>query len=210
MGERWERMPGEGMLAFEAFCVYRDLGPSRTHEKVRRSIVNEDNNPRRKSRRQLQEWSAKWDWSARAVAYDEHLDSERRIASQKELEHKRKAMRDRHEGLAKTLTKMVLTKVFPDKNDPTKMADLGDLKLSDIPHFIKVATDLDRMVLDMPTEIIAARVGNQDNYSEVDWIDRYTQIASELGLIPDIRATKKDSGDNQAEDESLYPDNPNP
>lgn len=53
MPEIWERQPRESSKAYAAFCVYRDLGPERSLEKVRQNL----DKPR--SRKWLGDWSVK-------------------------------------------------------------------------------------------------------------------------------------------------------
>ena len=48
----WERQFNESRKAFEAFCVYRDMGPARSGEKVARELS--------KSAQLIRRWSAKW------------------------------------------------------------------------------------------------------------------------------------------------------
>jgi len=56
------RVKGESAKAYQAFCVYRDLGPTRSLSKVAHSLT--------KSRTLLADWSVKWGWVERAAAYD--------------------------------------------------------------------------------------------------------------------------------------------
>jgi len=74
MAEIWERQNNESSKAYAAFCVYRDLGPERSLEKVRQNL----DKPR--TRKWLGEWSVKYNWVERAQAYDfkNHLRSPRR------------------------------------------------------------------------------------------------------------------------------------
>lgn len=60
----WANMlPGESAKAFQAFAIYRDLGPDRSLERTAQALS--------KSSRVLAEWSGKYDWTARARAFDE-------------------------------------------------------------------------------------------------------------------------------------------
>lgn len=73
----WDRRDGETSRAYEAFREYRDRGASRTTENMTTA-----------NRERAYRWSAKWDWVARATAWDdaqhmaedrERLDSIRRM-----------------------------------------------------------------------------------------------------------------------------------
>lgn len=70
MPQLWEKSPTETSKAFQAFCVYRDLGPSRSQEKVVGEL--------RKSIQLVSRWCRRHSWVKRAAAYDEFLDEQRR------------------------------------------------------------------------------------------------------------------------------------
>ena len=67
MTEAWERLPNERSKGYELFCLYRDLGPSRSLEKCRQAYSLS------LSLRQLERYSAKYDWVARALAFSDHI-----------------------------------------------------------------------------------------------------------------------------------------
>lgn len=78
----WERQPGESAKAFAAWCHYRDLGPGRSlalaYAEWRRGSGGSGDAA--KAAGYWQEWSAKYEWVARAAAYDAHLEEIRRLA----------------------------------------------------------------------------------------------------------------------------------
>jgi len=67
MTEPWDRLPNERIKAYELFCLYRDLGPSRSLRKLRQT------NAMHLSLRQLERYSATYDWVARAQAFSDHI-----------------------------------------------------------------------------------------------------------------------------------------
>lgn len=71
----WERQEGETEKAFQAFCAYRDMGTGRSIQKLRKNAGKTQG-----YERHLFAWSSRYDWPARAAAWDQHLDSERRSA----------------------------------------------------------------------------------------------------------------------------------
>lgn len=69
----WDRQEGETPKAYAAFCAYRDLGTGRSIQKLR-----ENSEKTQGYERHLLSWSSRYSWPARAAAWDEHLDRERR------------------------------------------------------------------------------------------------------------------------------------
>ena len=66
----WERQHGETAKAYEAFCVFRDLGEGRTIQTVTEKL--------RKSYDLLRRWAKRWDWQSRADAWDASITEEAR------------------------------------------------------------------------------------------------------------------------------------
>lgn len=85
----FERQPGESAKAFEAFKVYRDLGPGRTLRETA-AIVYEDEGYREGTKGvpgRIKSWSAKGDWGERAHARDDYLEM---VGRQAVEDHERK------------------------------------------------------------------------------------------------------------------------
>ena len=77
----WERLPSDTDRSFEAFCVYRDMGANRSHDKVAQQLS--------KSTALISRWSTAHDWLNRVTAFDEYQDSlrqERNLQRQKLIE----------------------------------------------------------------------------------------------------------------------------
>lgn len=74
----FERQPNESSKAFEAFRLYRDMGPERSAEAVAKKLG--------KSRKGLDRWSSRFSWVDRARAWDDFLDAKQRAAEAKKLE----------------------------------------------------------------------------------------------------------------------------
>jgi len=62
----YERIPGETHKAWLAFCVYRDIGPSRSLDKAYRSAIGKEG----RHARHCATWSKNNRWVSRAAAYD--------------------------------------------------------------------------------------------------------------------------------------------
>lgn len=61
----WERQPGEGEEAYEAFSLYYKAGLKRSLRKTAESLG--------KNRALLERWSRRWNWVERAREYDNAL-----------------------------------------------------------------------------------------------------------------------------------------
>jgi hypothetical protein len=81
----WDRLPGETVKAFIAFCAYRDLGPTRTIPKAIAVIYGMplSERPRRGKSARFELWSRRNSWVARAGAFDlaEQKQAEIRLAA---------------------------------------------------------------------------------------------------------------------------------
>lgn len=64
----WDRRDDETSPAWEAFCVYRDMGGKRSTGKTQQTLG--------KSKRMIDAWSSRHDWVERCRAFDRHMDAE--------------------------------------------------------------------------------------------------------------------------------------
>nr|UVN00436.1 MAG: protein of unknown function DUF1804 [Bacteriophage sp.] len=121
----WERQKGESAQAYEAFVTYRDMGSDRSIRAVGQRLD--------KSRTQIGKWSSAWNWQERVRAYDNELEKEARAKAIKD----RKAMTERHIGIAMQLQKKAL--------EALSSLSVEDMSPKDIKEYIKMATDLERL-----------------------------------------------------------------
>ena len=135
----WERQEGETVKAFEAFCVYRDLGKSRSQEKAAEKLS--------KSRQQMCKWSMKYNWVERVEAWEEEQDRLIRVELTKDIG----AMRKKHADIANALLIKAATalKKIPD----------SEIKASDISKMIETATKLERISKGDVGDVIEERKG---------------------------------------------------
>lgn len=135
----WERQEGESTKAFEAFCVYRDLGIQRSIAKAGRSLG--------KSQALLEGWSSKFDWVERAAQWDSEQD---RIARQQQLEDIKK-MRKRHATLAESMLIKAARalKQLPD----------DEIKAGDVSRMVDIASKLERISRGDVGDVIEERDG---------------------------------------------------
>lgn len=121
----WERQPGESEQAYEAFALYRDLGPKRSNQEVGIQLS--------KSRQLISRWKSNYNWDERVRAYDNELQKEMHREAVKNL----KDMTNRHIKISMQLQKKALAAL---DNLPVE-----EMTPKDIKEFIKMATDLERL-----------------------------------------------------------------
>lgn len=128
----WERQKGESRQAFQAFAIYRDMGPARSLQKVAQQLS--------KSLALMKRWSEKWSWVARAQAWDDEQDRIAREAQQKEIEE----MNRRHAQEAMALQRKAV--------EALKALAPEDLRPRDVLAFFVDAAKLERLARGMSTE----------------------------------------------------------
>ena len=86
MNKPWERQKSESSKSFAWFCVYRDLGPARTLQKVINKLTkdqtkcdNEENCVPVPTLTQLTNQSSRWGWTKRCLSYDNYIDEVSRL-----------------------------------------------------------------------------------------------------------------------------------
>ena len=135
----WERQPGEGVKAFEAFNTYMLMGTERSLAKV----ANELN----KSTTLMAKWSSLWKWVERAAAWDIEQEN---LARKDQIEAIKK-MRKRHATLATQMLAKVTKKM-------SKMS-ADELTPQDIKAWVETASKLERMSRGDTSEVIEERDG---------------------------------------------------
>lgn len=108
----WERMEGEGVKAFEAFRIYRDMGSERNLRAVGERLG--------KSRAIIERWSSANQWVERVRAYDNDLE---RVAYQEAVKSVRE-MQKRRIGMAAQLQNkalLALQKLKPEHMKPGEL-----------------------------------------------------------------------------------------
>lgn len=127
--EPWARQPDESDVAFEAFTIYRDLGPQRSQSAVARQINRELS--------QLKGWSLRHSWVARSLAWDDHLDAIARAA----MERARVDMGRKHAEAAMKMLEIGLEGLETVRE---KMQQ-PDVDPKDVREFIEAAIKLERL-----------------------------------------------------------------
>ena len=141
----WERQKGETTNAYEAFCVYRDLGVKRSQVKTCEKLG--------KNSTTISDWSVKYNWVERAAAYDDDQERKEREMMEKERLNDIKKMRDRHANLAVSMLEKAARamQAIPDV----------EVKASDITRMVDVASKLERISRGDVGDVIEERNGGE-------------------------------------------------
>ncbi len=120
----WERQGRESPQSFQAFAVYRDLGPARSVTKVARELD--------KSRALVGRWSRQFAWVVRATAYDREQD---RLFLAEQAQARREIAR-RHAKLAQAVQSKAVARL--------QTLDPRELSPSELLRYIQVAAEIER------------------------------------------------------------------
>jgi hypothetical protein len=151
MATLWDRLPGESPKAYRAFCVYRDLGPGRCLDQASRSYHQrqraeaDGTQPGRQPRASgtIRRWAERWNWSVRAMAWDQELEQVKRKKQVEEVEE----MAQRHAREALMLQNKAverLRQLRPEELKPRETLD-----------YLIEAAKLERLSRGEPTERLA-------------------------------------------------------
>ena len=145
MPEKWEKQDCETPKNYTLFCVYRDMGITRSISKVVLKLQK-----RNGYNTYLRVLSAEFDWVARATAYDNYLDEENRKANIEAI----KKMNEEIIGLARQMRQIpgvrlraIVEKirVAYDSHDPGLIEEATkDIPLYLIPQLIETSYMLER------------------------------------------------------------------
>lgn len=133
--EPWERQKGESQKAFEAFACYRDLGPKRSIAKVAQKLG--------KSTALIARWSARWDWVARAEAWDREQDRLRRESQLEAI----KRMNEQHALIASAFLQKLVERL--------RTVNPMELPAAAMPRWFETAVKVERLARGEPTENIS-------------------------------------------------------
>ena len=139
--EPWERQQGETTRAYEAFCIYRDMGASRALRKVVQQL--------NKNLTTIAEWSTKYEWVKRVAEWDAEQD---RIARQAQVDEI-KRMRKRHADLASAMLIKAAKALQRIPED--------EIKAVDVSRMVETASKLERISRGDVGEVVEERDGGQ-------------------------------------------------
>jgi hypothetical protein len=150
-----QAIEGEGAKAFEAFLVYRKLGPARTAKKAAAKL--------KKHYSLLEKWSMQHNWIARAKRWDEEVAQAEAEAELAEI----KAMRRRQIKMAlemQNISSKELKKV-KEISKKYKEAPVVDTKVA--LKMAELGTNLERLNRGEPNDISETVVVEEPDYSNL-------------------------------------------
>lgn len=134
----WERLPSDTDKSYEAFCIYRDMGASRSLEKVSKKLD--------KSVTLLGRWSSDHNWVDRVSAYDTHRAAERSKRKEaKRIQIEDNVLKD-YNVMRKAIEKRL--KLLQDTNYAGEVYELQNLL-----GLMKQADDYARRAVGLPDKI---------------------------------------------------------
>jgi len=138
----WEFYPDESKEAFQAFTIYRDMGPSRSIDKVAIALhpEKEQEGGGRAAYGRLFEWSSRYRWVARAREYDiEQARIQRAAWEEEQRELARKRLQVSHKMLDRVNAR--LDSIMPD-----------DILVSQLPRWAEASAKVSVVIGDCPED----------------------------------------------------------
>lgn len=167
----WNMRPGETAKAYQAFEVYRDMGPDRSLERVGRALA--------KTRQSLDGWSTRFDWQARVRAFDEAAAAK---AADRALEDAA-AVRARQAAHAKAIQLRAMQKIAAVGPD--------EMSVAEATRAWQVGAEAERKALGIPDRLEHSGPDGGPIPVEVDTAD--ARAARILALMAEAPADDGDS-----------------
>jgi hypothetical protein len=127
VAQPWEKLTGESAQAFQAFALYRDMGPDRSLAKVAKELG--------KSSTIVERWSARDAWVVRVEAWDVEQD---RLWRQQQLNSRREVGK-RHLRIANAMQGKLV--------DALARLDVSQMTPADIARWIEVTAKVQRQAI---------------------------------------------------------------
>ena len=162
----WEKQKSESSPAWGAFVLYRDLGPQRSTTKVMLELG--------KSKALIQGWCKKHAWVERADAYDRHVDSVHRQASEENW----RVANHRHQVIAGQITTSLMRRLVGDANPnrPVSALDPNDIDWSDVRGLARDSMAMERLSHGQPTDF-ALKVTMMSTTEAISHVRMLVEIA---------------------------------
>lgn len=170
----WERQDGESAKAFEAFRVYRDLGPNRSIGKALNASKGSG-----ASKDMFKTWSARWKWVNRAAQWDSYLDEQRR----KETENEITKMNKRHAEQARIFQMKAMERI--------RNINMEEIDASQAIRFLAEGVKIERLAMGISDKVEHEITGAGGGPIAVvdqtpERVAEILAILNSAGVIPDI------------------------
>lgn len=142
-GEPWDRQSTESAKAFEAFCLYRDAGASRSIKAVAEKLG--------KSSGLLERWSRQNRWQERTREWDRFLDEQKQAAKVQAI----REMHERHAAIGREMSEKAMRAL--------QTLEQGTMKPNEIVAMIKTACEIERLAMESEVKMLA----NEDSAGDV-------------------------------------------
>ena len=162
MAAIFEQQEKESAKAFEAFSVYLNMGAERSLAAVGRKLG--------KSRALLERWSAKFDWAERVLAYDLHLATVEREATEVVARGRSAEWLKRQEAVREREWEMHERCIAAAKRALAAFMEREKVyaNLADISRMLEVASKLGRLATGMATDRTESSV-EVEGKLDVEW-----------------------------------------
>lgn len=129
----WERQENEPPKAYNAFVVYRDMGPLRSLAKSADIFYAGRDSQQLSQMRQLGKWSTPYRWVARCTEFDAFNDFQRWTARETDI----RAMENRHAQMGVSLQRVALERL--------ESLPASALHARDVVQFLKEGVTIERL-----------------------------------------------------------------
>lgn len=161
----WERQTdvAETAKAFEAFAIYRDLGPARSAEKTAADLG--------KTSRHIQEWCTAFGWVERAAAWDDEADRKQRAVAETERILARQRMLEGHAKLGQAMTTIAAEGLLGYSSaQPGGSARIRALAASELARLAETGAKMERLARGESTERIEMK-------DAMAWLEGFIDVA---------------------------------
>lgn len=133
--EPWDRQAQEGIKAYTAFCLYRDMGTQRSLDTSYRRHLGQESSLKQASGN-WKGWYAQHDWKRRAEAYDAYLEGlNRRVLEEKHLS-RLGDLRDQQDRLGRASVEISIA-LLNRLGTRIKGIEADDIPVKAIPAFLR-------------------------------------------------------------------------
>lgn len=147
MAKPWERLPGETIKQYDAFCVYRDL--KNINDPTSKRSLELAGQALGKTKTTLEPWSSKNRWVERVEAWDEDQERIKRELAQKEMQEEIRRMLKRQAEAGKFAQVKAIKALnkIPEE----------DIKPSDVARLLEAGSKLERIGRGYAGDVIEER-----------------------------------------------------